>query len=238
MRDVDVLVHAAFLRAGRTVHESSRRNIGATVRAYGACAATEARFVFLSSLSATPQARSEYGRHKYALERALANCAALVLRPGLIVGNGGLIAALHAAVLRGFVPLVDGGTQLAQVVGIDDLADAILLSLGPRLAGSYTVCAAESITIRAIAESLAERADAQPRYLSIPWRPAFAGASLAEAIGLTLPLTTENLWGLRNTTLQMPSAELQQLGWRARDWRELLPALTFDAGSTGGGRRE
>ena len=53
------------------------------------------RVAFLSSLAAHEGALSQYGKQKYVLERHFDQRGALVVRPGLVLGNGGLFASMR-----------------------------------------------------------------------------------------------------------------------------------------------
>jgi nucleoside-diphosphate-sugar epimerase len=228
---IDVLVHCAFVPHRHGARDSSERNVRGTIALYGAAREAGVRFVFLSSLSAVPEARSEYGRHKLALERALRDTDALLLRPGLVVGNGGLVRGLYDAAQRGFVPLIDGGQQLVQVIGMRDLADAIVLGVAAGLRGAHVVAAERALTLRELARSLCRRFGLTPRYVGVPYALAWPVAVAADRLGLRLPLTPENLLGMRVARRHEPSAAYAELGWRARDWDALLQELVLGAGA-------
>lgn len=227
LTDVDVLIHGAFVPAARTEKGAAERNIRATRSLSEAARMAGTEFVFLSTLSARPEAKSQYGIHKYASEMMLADTAALIIRPGLVVGDGGLVRSLFRSLRSGVTPLIDGGSQLVQVVGTEDLASALGAAIAGGLRGPHNVCAQEPVSIAEMARSLAERFHLRPRYLSVPWGPAYAAAGLAERLGIALPLTTESLLGLRTAHVEAPSAALAKLNWKARTWPELLPSLSF-----------
>ena len=198
-----------------------------TRRLYEAALESGTTFVFLSSISARPDAQSAYGMHKYALEMMLAGNDALIMRPGLVVGDGGLIRSLYTYLKRGIVPLIDRGIQVVPTIGMEDLVDAIATALRCDLRGRHTVCSDEIVRISTIATSMAARFGLRPRYVNVPWGIAFAIARLAERAGVTFPLTTENLLGMKLVETEPPSVALEEAGWRARRWAELLPDLTF-----------
>lgn len=229
---VDVLIHGAFIPAVRTEKDAAERNIRATRDLSDAARMAGAKFVFLSTLSARPEAKSRYGIHKYASELMLADSGALIIRPGLVVGDGGLIRSLFRSLRSGIVPLIDAGTQSVQVVGTEDLAMAIGTAIAGELRGRHNVCATEAVSIAEMARSLGERFHLRPRYITVPWAPAYAVARLAERLGITLPLTTESLLGLRTAQYESPSAAFLKLNWNIRAWPELIPSLSFALGST------
>ncbi|HWT04483.1 MAG TPA: NAD(P)-dependent oxidoreductase [Xanthomonadales bacterium] len=222
---IDVLVHCAFIPHRRGMRDSSERNVRGTLALYEAARTAGVRFVFLSSLSAVPGARSEYGMHKLELEHALRDTDALVLRPGLVVGDGGLIRGVYDAAQRGLVPLIDGGRQLVQVIGMRDLADAIAVGVAARLRGAHVVAAERALTLGELARTLCRRFELTPRFVSVPWALAWPIAVAGDRLGARLPLTPENLLGMRIARAHEPSRAYAALGWRARDWDALLAEL-------------
>jgi nucleoside-diphosphate-sugar epimerase len=227
LEGVDVVVHAAYVRATSSAPDAAERNIRGTLSLCAAAQAAGATFVFLSTLSARTDARSAYGKHKQALEQQLLPLDVLILRPGLVIGDGGLVRGLYDTICRGIVPVIDGGRQRVSVVGIEDLAGALELALVSGVRGRLNVCADDEVSVAHMVSSLAERVSRHPRIVSVPWRFAYAAAWLAEHAGISLPLTTENLHGMRVNAAENPSAELLHRGWRGRSWDELLPALAF-----------
>ena len=104
-RGSDVVIHAAHdFTAG-----AKEKNIRGT-RAWFEAAAG-ARQVFFSSYSARPDAASEYGATKYAIEKMFLDAGQAVVRPGLVIGDGGLFAKQRAALRKTpIVPLIAGGS--------------------------------------------------------------------------------------------------------------------------------
>lgn len=225
---LDVLIHGAFIRAERAKVDASEANIRATRALFEASKRNGTKFVFISTILARPDAESHYALHKCASERMLAEREALVIRPGLVIGDGGLLRSLYLSLQRGFTPLIDGGTQAISIVGTEDLASAISVALESRLRGRQTVCAEDVVQIKEIARTLAERFGLKAHFLSVPWVAAYIGASVAERLRIPLPLTRETLLGMRGSYAEAPSIELVEQGWRAKTWPELLPALSFE----------
>lgn len=84
------------------------------------------RQIFISSYSAQPDATSEYGIIKFKLENFFLQQDQTVVKPGLIVGNGGLFSRIKKNVIRfPLLPLVDGGNGVVPLVGIQDLCRSV-----------------------------------------------------------------------------------------------------------------
>ncbi len=227
LRGIDALVHCAFVPHRRRGDRSSERNVRGTLALARACEAAGVRFVFVSSVSAASGAASAYARHKRAIEEALGPTDAVTIRPGLVAGDGGLLRGLNDAVRRGTVPLIGGGNEPVQVVSPEEVAEAILIALRRDLRGAHDAVSVPAVRLRTIVRDLAARAARPVRVVGIPWPLAFAAAALAERAGIRLPLSTDNLLGLRAAAVHAPSPALVEAGWSALPWEARLAALRF-----------
>ena len=82
--------------------------------------------ILLSTLSAAPDALSDYGRAKYALEQRFIEANQVVFRLAIVVGDGGMFARLRDSARRfPVVPLLDGGRQIVYVLGIGFLCNVL-----------------------------------------------------------------------------------------------------------------
>ncbi|HTD34286.1 MAG TPA: NAD-dependent epimerase/dehydratase family protein, partial [Candidatus Elarobacter sp.] len=143
---IGVLVHCAIATEGE--HDDVvRRNVDGALALYRAASRAGIRFVFVSSLSAEGEASSAYAEQKRRIESLLGGDA-LIVRPGLIAGAGGLFQRLRATASRPVVPLIDGGRQTVQIVAIDDVCSAVRVALDARLAGAHNVVAPPPLTLR------------------------------------------------------------------------------------------
>jgi len=98
------------------------------------------KIIFISSMSALPDAVSQYGKQKYELEKLFHGPHEAVVRPGLVLGNGGLCMQMAEFMRKKkIVPLVNGGSQPLQCVHIDDLVAAIDSIITNNLYGTYSV---------------------------------------------------------------------------------------------------
>ncbi len=190
---VDVLVHAAMIRGDFDTNVAGSTLLLAEAERHGV-----GHVVFLSSLAAHDGALSQYGRHKRALERLFAEHGALVVRPGLVIGEGGAFGAM-CEYLRGhrFVPLIDGGRQPLQTVFIDDLIDAVYAAVEAGTRGTFTVAEDEPVAYRAFYEALSTRLGKKITFVPIPFWTFDTVLRAASGIGLRLPIDRDSLLGLR-----------------------------------------
>ena len=156
------------------------------------------RVAFLSSLAAHEGALSEYGKQKYVLERHFVQRGALVIRPGLVLGNGGLFASM-CDYLRShrYVPLIGGGKQPLQTIYIDDLTAIVAEAIDRDLRDAFTAAEREPVTYRRFYEELGAMLDVRVAFLAIPFWTAEVAIAMAERLRVELPVDRDNLLGLR-----------------------------------------
>jgi nucleoside-diphosphate-sugar epimerase len=166
------------------------------------------RVLYFSSCSAVPDARSEYGRTKHVIERMFLDAGHAVIRPGLVVGPGGLFLRTAQTLRRArFVPLVDGGRLLAPVIALPDLLAAVAAIVEAPKQREWNLFLPELAAQRDYVLAVQPRA----RIIPVPAGLALGLLRVARAAGMALPIGEENLLGILDS---------QNLPW-ASD----LPAL-------------
>ena len=146
-----LLVHAASVRYDDPA--ASRLNLEGSERLVTeARAAGVARLTFISSMSARDGAPSQYGKDKFEISGMFDGPSDLVVRPGLVLGDGGLFGRLRRFVTRRrIVPLVGGGRQRFQTVHVDDLVGRHGRGgLERELAGTLTIAEREPVEFRVL----------------------------------------------------------------------------------------
>lgn len=196
--EVDAVVHCAALADDWAPLEIARRiNQGGTRRVRESFAG--ARIVHVSTSSVydafspsirlaethAPAARrhlSAYSATKALAERELEGADAIVLRPHAVYGPGDttLLPRVVEAVRHGRLPLPAGGDVRHSLTHIDNLVQAVRLSLGGR-AGTYNVCDAEPVVLSEIIRQFLTRREVSARIVRLPLRLAWALAGAAEA---------------------------------------------------------
>jgi NADH dehydrogenase len=205
----DAIVHGAhdFTRGAYGKNVS-----GTTAWATAAAQAGAARQLFISSPSAQAQSPSEYGRVKHALERWFIDRGHLVVRPGLVIGPGGLFARQRAALLRTpIVPLIGGGDQPTLVIGIDHLVEAvarILESGAPRESSLfYDDCPPIRTLVTAVKAAAGQRAIV----VTIPPSIAIGLTWLASALRVPVPVTPDQIRTLLHARPNAVPSDLRRL---------------------------
>ena len=225
----DVLIHCAMVRHSKRNPDSDRINaLGTEQLLQLSRKLGYAQFVFLSSLSAHDQAESHYGRHKRELERLFDPARDLVVRPGLTLGNGGVVRSMVDAIRRyRFVPLVGGGRQPVYTLGVDELCDALYRAIERGTPGAHNLAALEPVTVRELYAGLARKAGARCTFVPLPYLPVLVSLKAVETLGVELPITTENLLGLRHLRTFDLAGDLKALDVHPRSFAATLQTLDF-----------
>jgi nucleoside-diphosphate-sugar epimerase len=155
--------------------------------------------IFLSSMSAQAQAESNYGKQKFTLEKFFTGKNDLVIRPGLVLGSGGLFGQMSEFLKKNpFIPLIDGGKQPLQTVSIDDLVKAIDIGIEKKLSGNYTIAETNAVSYQDFYKALCEKLGVKATFISVPYFLVNLGVTFFGLFKIKLPITKENLLGLKN----------------------------------------
>ena len=197
---VQSVVHCAFTTRVTNRRQMSTANLTGSARLLELTRGHDIdHFVFISSLAATPEAESFYGRSKRQVERMLDPARDLVLRPGMIMGRGGLFERMCRSVQSlPLVPLFYGGRQQIQTVWVDDVCTAIEHGIRQRLTGALGIAAPDGIQIRRFYQEVAALTGRRCRFVRLPGAPMVAALRLVERLGAALPISSENLLGLKH----------------------------------------
>jgi predicted dehydrogenase/nucleoside-diphosphate-sugar epimerase len=216
---VDAVVHLAIAAQSAHPEVVDAVNRVGTERLFDAAMqAGVERFVFVSSQSAHPDATSDYGRSKYAVEQHVAgDSRAVVVRPGLVYGDAddGLMgrASRVAAKLRVF-PVIGGRAALAQPIHVDQLCDG-LLTLATMAEPPALIELADP-QVRQLGELVQARAKerfgARTIAVPVPLGLARAGVRIATRLRLPLPISEENLDGIEAFRPMDTATDLERAG--------------------------
>lgn len=230
---VDVVVHAAWATTETDTARADHVNEGGTERVVDAARRAGARVVFVSSIAARPDAPSHYGRSKWRMEERLDPSRDAVLRPGLVIGPGagGLFRQLAQAAARlHLVPVFAGGRQPLQTVHVDEVAEATLRIVRDGLTGVFVVAEPDPVDLATFLRMMTAEMGVRCLFVPLPLRPMLAGVRLVERLGVTLPLRSESLLGMRGMRRVDPTESLARLGMTVRPVRESIRACGLAPG--------
>jgi NADH dehydrogenase len=232
LQGVDVVVHCAAQVDGGE-KSSFAVNVEGTIRlAQMAHRAGAQTFIFLSSQSARPDALSSYGRTKYTAERALLaekRLQVIILRPGLVTGSGGkgLFGRMSRVVQSlPLIPMLGGGRSIVQPIHVDDLCAAIFRcdEMATDLKGTILHLGdPRGVTLRDFLGHIAlVRLGRRKRILPIPLWPVEVAVKVAEVLRIPLPITSNNLKGMKTVERMETAADLARLGLDVRPLTETV----------------
>ena len=204
----DVVVHCAYdAAAGFSINHDG------TILVYeAALKAGVGRQIFMSSYSARPDAASEYGKLKYALERFFLDRAQSIVRPGLVIGNGGLFGRNMGKILSSpILPLLDGGIDELPLIGIRDFVTAMTAILEGGRTGEFNPFDPSLVTMRTLAKTVNAEARHRALYVPIPAAVAEVFLSIFERVGIRLPVDRGNLRALKANRRPIHRSDLERL---------------------------
>jgi len=198
LEGVDTLLHLAFLPASSKAPYSNEINLNEVKNLISIAKNTSVQVVYFSSMSAHPMADSQYGKHKYLAESMLKNESVLVVKPGLVIGDGGMVEKLKRLMGKStIIPLIGGGYQPIQTLSMKDLCRATYHLINENEKGLWPMAESNPTTLINLYKTMAEIMQINPFFLKVPYSLAYVPAYFADQIGLSLPITLENLKGLK-----------------------------------------
>jgi nucleoside-diphosphate-sugar epimerase len=225
LSQVDALIHTAFIPFSKK-NNSSKANIEGTLALYKTCLAKGVYFIFLSSMSSHQNALSEYGKHKFELEKLLDKSKCLILKLGLVIGEKGLFSRIRSLVQKSpFAFVIGGGRQPVQPVYIGDVASVIKKCIAARITGSYLLATPQVYTMRELFMLIGKAAGRKPFFIPVPYATADVAIRTITWLHLPFPVSGENLMGLKQLRSFDTQADLDRLGVKLKGLEESIEEL-------------
>ena len=220
----DVVIHAAFQTRGAAAEGDGDVNLRAVELLVEWFARQQGAFlVFISSMSAHDGAYSSYGRNKRRIERALDLHTALAVRPGFVIGPGGIFQRLARTLSKTRIaPMPYGGGLPIQTADVAELCRALVQLSEARTTGLYSFGEETPVPVREFYAAIAAWMGRTLTLVPVPGAPLLPLVRIVESMGLPLPLTTENLLGLKGLVYQPTGPMIEKLGWRPSAVFEIL----------------
>jgi len=205
-KEAEAVIHTAYIPY-RKGNNSDLRNLKGTERLLKISRKKNVKkFIFLSSFSALDNAISHYGKNKYELEIIFDKKKDLIIRPGLVIGNGGLYRNIKSIINKAaLIPLIGGGSQPVQTIKIENLAKIIQGGIENNVSGYYNIADGNAFPIKDLYKSIAKENNKKVRFINVPYRLATILIKTMELFLKKPPLTMENLYGLK----QMKAREVK-----------------------------
>ena len=155
-------------------------------------------FIFLSSFSASKNAKSEYGRSKFKTSNIFDTGDSLILEPGLVVGDGGLNKKITDIVKQtNLIPLIGNGKQPLQYILINDLALIIEKSIENLIVGNYRIASKETILMKDFYKIIAKNKNKRISFIPLPYFIADIIFGVSEKLKINIGVSKESYLGLK-----------------------------------------
>lgn len=221
----DYLVHCAYLKFDQNKNADEINLLG-TKKILDVCRKKNVKPLFLSSFSAHKDAESHYGKTKLACEKLFDLSKDVVLKPGLVIGKKGLAAELIKTINKSsLIPLIGGGLQPVQTIYIDDLCLIVEQAFERETVGLYHVAETNAIKMKILYEEIAKQLNRKISFLPFPLSLLYFICKMAETIGLKLPVSSENVLGLKHLIKFDTKDDLKKLDITLKNYSESLEAV-------------
>lgn len=228
LEGVEVLVHCAVEPYRGGASDAPSPNVEGSRKLFAAARAQGVqRIVFISSTASREDTESPYGRDKREVEKLLDPARDLIIRPGLIVGDGGMFRSMFFQLrkLRA-APLFFGGKTPVYTVALSDLVRSVLELTEGGSAGMFILASQETVTFKVLYAELARKAGVKPVLIPLPFRPIVATLQLFERLGIALPITSGSVRGIGSTQV-VAVPQYPQLRAPLRNFCEALDEVQF-----------
>ena len=221
LRGFDSVVHCAYDFGVLDVQESTRRNVEGSERLFRqAHNARVPLLVFISTLSAFPRCRSQYGRGKLAVERLVSEIGGISVRLGFVhdESDRGLSGRLKKlATNLAVIPLPGMGRQKLYPLSALDLGPSLLRITERAKPGSVIPLAqAEPVTLADLLRTFARQAGKRVHLVPTPWQPIWILLRCLEGAGVRLSFRSDSLLSLVNQDPRPDFSSTHDLGLTLR----------------------
>lgn len=231
LKGVDLVIHTAYVKYDNKNPDALDVNIrGAEELLRVSRGQKVKRNIFISTMSAHEQAESVYGKQKLSIERLFSTNKDAVIRSGLIIGNGGIVREMASFMTtKRAVPLIGGGRQPLQTIGVYDLARVIEAIYIQKQSGSFTIATPNVYTYKQFYELLGKRLGVKFLFIPIPLSLLYWIVKIASATRLPVGISTDNVLGLKKLTVMNTEDDLARLKIKIDDLSTVLQKTEISA---------
>ncbi len=222
---VNYLVHCAYLKYEKNKNSDAVNLLG-TKHLIDLCRKYTIKPLFLSSFSAHKDAESHYGKIKLESEKLFDISKDIILKPGFVIGKKGLSGQLiHRIKTNTFFPLVGGGKQPIQTICIDDLCLIVDNAFTNNMAGLFYIAESEVISMKIFYQEIANQLNKKIKFISFSLPLLLFVCKVYESVGISLPVSSENVLGLKHLAKFDTKGDLNKMGIQIKGYKESLKSI-------------
>ena len=224
---MDVIIHCA--------HDSSRnsleKNVNGTIAISAAARNKNNKQIFISSYSAHKYNSTDYGKVKSTLEKYFVNEGHVVIRPGLVVGSGGLFLRIYK-IMKKFpvLPLLDGGNGLIPILCIKDLEVSVGKIINKYNNGIFNLFNDKYITLYKFIYEIRNYANLNIFFISIPSKIIIRFILLINKCGIKLPINYDNIKSFTQNQQLTLKSDLHYFVKNERKFSEMIRQISINNG--------
>jgi nucleoside-diphosphate-sugar epimerase len=220
VKGISCLVHAAVCKVGTVNDEVYEVNMTA---ARNIKKLRLRKVIFVSSMSVQPDAVSVYARQKRDIEELLKGPNCVVLRFGLIVGNGGIVGDMVSMASRTrIVPIIDGGNQPLQVISLEDAALAVQNAAESKQSGCFILAYPKVYSYRQLYKVIFSTLRLRVVYVPVRSNLLCSVLRAVRFVGINLKFSEDNIRSLPTLRSYETEANLQEFGIKEKHLEDIL----------------
>ena len=225
--NADYLIHCAYLPYSDAHKNADEININGTKRLVELAQKYNIKkIIFLSSFSAHEDAISHYGKTKSALEKLFNVSKDLILKPGLVLGNGGLYYAMREIISKNkYIPMPGGGNQPVQTIYVKQLAAIIQIGIEENISGIFAIAEDSAITMKMLYKAIDEYSGKNAIFVPLPYSGAEMIIYFSEIFHLKMPVTRESILGLKQNRAYDVSEAMKIFNMQFMTYKESLEQI-------------
>jgi nucleoside-diphosphate-sugar epimerase len=163
--------------------------------------------IFISSIRAINGNSSNYSLIKKKVETWFLKNDLNIVRPGLVVGNGGLFKKMIINVkILPLLPIVNRGNQNVKLIGINDLMNEINnILINNSIKKELNIFYLEKFILKNVLKDIAKYYDKKVIFIQIPYFVVFYFLRAFEIFHINIGFTSVNIQGLYSKELDIKS---------------------------------